>query len=275
MDLHGGSISVFSAGEGRGTTFSVKLPVYREIRSRSTSSERQAYISLALPQEWARQSLNLVQRVLAYEVAATNINNNDSSNVNNNNNNNNDNNSNNSITNNGENTTATTATDNNHIELCLKMPSKSSVTTQACAEAQLIGNREERQVSNQRPLSFLIVDDVALTRKMMRRLLNDRSSTIDEAGDGQQAVDMLKISCDTGTPYDIVLMDYQMPIMDGPSAAQAMRQLGYTGLILGVSGHTLEEDSEHFLSSGADKVLTKPINLKELDTLITNKMSSN
>ena len=121
---------------------------------------------------------------------------------------------------------------------------------------------------------FLIVDDVQLARKMLRRLLGDQCDSIDEAENGQAAVDLVRVSIASDCPYDIVLMDSQMPIMDGPTAAAAMRRLGFTGLIVGVSGHTLKEDTDRFLVHGANRVLQKPLILDELHQVINGKMSS-
>jgi DNA-binding response OmpR family regulator len=50
-----------------------------------------------------------------------------------------------------------------------------------------------------------------------------------------------------------------MPIKDGPTATAELRAMGYNGAIFGVTGNGLTSDVEHFLSSGADKVLLKPL----------------
>jgi CheY-like chemotaxis protein len=60
--------------------------------------------------------------------------------------------------------------------------------------------------------------------------------------------------------YDAILMDFMMPICDGPTATRLIRDLGYKGLILGVTGNALPSDIEHFTSHGADQVLLKPVN---------------
>ena len=268
MDLHGGSISVFSAGEGRGTTFSVKLPVYREARLKSTSSERQAYLtaSFVRPQEWARQSLHLMQRVLSYESVYNAAGNKGNATT-------------------GDNNTlqSTKAKQGSNSLIARNRVKASDSMEQAPVPSARVAHydsvdieyhdeKDSESQTKHTSNTFLIVDDVPLTRKMMRRLLSDRSNAIDEAIDGEQAVEMVRVSIIQDKPYDVVMMDNQMPMMDGPTAAQAMRQLGFTGLILGVTGHTSSEDEEQFLSKGADKVLTKPIDLKELDRIIAGEL---
>lgn len=63
--------------------------------------------------------------------------------------------------------------------------------------------------------------------------------------------------------FDLILMDYYMPHMNGPDAVALIRQLGYTGVILGVSG-AMDDDVHHFIDLGADLVLCKPITLTAL-----------
>eukprot|EP01035_Chromulina_nebulosa_P069441 gene69441-biopygen33320 len=56
-------------------------------------------------------------------------------------------------------------------------------------------------------------------------------------------------------------MDYQMPIMDGPTAIAAIRNLGYDSVILGLTGNALLSDRDVMLKAGADGVLVKPMNI--------------
>ena len=59
-----------------------------------------------------------------------------------------------------------------------------------------------------------------------------------------------------------------MPRMCGPEAAAAIRQLGYIGVIVGVSGHVLEEDEVAFLSQGANRVVSKPLEFSKLNSIL-------
>ena len=70
------------------------------------------------------------------------------------------------------------------------------------------------------------------------------------------------VSRDPTGLYDIILMDFVMPEMDGPTATRELRSMGYKGPIFGVTGNALPADIDHFLSQGADRVFTKPLNLK-------------
>ena len=116
---------------------------------------------------------------------------------------------------------------------------------------------------------ILIVDDVPMNRKMLKRLVMDRFDECLEAENGQQAVDMVKDAMESGMSYDIVAIDYQMPVMDGVTATSMMRAIGYTGRIIGITGNAMQEDLNSFTSSGADVVLTKPLSAAKIAEFFT------
>ena len=64
-----------------------------------------------------------------------------------------------------------------------------------------------------------------------------------------------------------------MPVMNGPEAVAAIRQIGYTGLVVGLTGNALEEHTAHFINQGADGVLTKPLDYTKLVKFVQNKYS--
>jgi CheY-like chemotaxis protein len=125
----------------------------------------------------------------------------------------------------------------------------------------------------------LVVDDSSLNRKVLLKLLRTAGCTCEEASDGQQAVDRVKERLSrtgTGTgedkiEYDAILMDFVMPVMDGPTATQIIRGLGYTGPIFGVTGNTLESDVMHFMAHGVNAVLPKPFDFAEFKSLMADK----
>lgn len=63
-------------------------------------------------------------------------------------------------------------------------------------------------------------------------------------------------------------MDFMMPVLDGPGAAMALRQRGYTGVIIGVTGNALEDDRKRFIACGANAVVTKPLSPAALDSAL-------
>jgi CheY-like chemotaxis protein len=92
------------------------------------------------------------------------------------------------------------------------------------------------------PFELLVVDDSRLCRKMLQKCLRADGHTCCEAEDGLEAIAMVKERIGHGTgghgrPFDAVLMDFIMPNMDGPTATQEIRALGYTAPIFGVTGN--------------------------------------
>ena len=79
---------------------------------------------------------------------------------------------------------------------------------------------------------------------------------------------------DDGVMYDFILMDYQMPVMDGPAAISAIRGLGYQGVILGLTGNVLIVDQDVMVAAGADGVLTKPLDIDILWDLLTSLLKN-
>jgi CheY-like chemotaxis protein len=75
-------------------------------------------------------------------------------------------------------------------------------------------------------------------------------------------------SRDMVNPFDFILMDTHMPMLEGPEATHRIRQLGFTNPIIGVTGNLADVDIEHFVASGADAVLTKPLEMKKLDEVL-------
>jgi len=117
------------------------------------------------------------------------------------------------------------------------------------------------------PLSVLVVDDVSLNRRMLHRLIVSSFRHIAHASDGLEAVQYV---LNSNQKPDIILMDFVMPIMDGPTATKELRAFGYKGIIIGVTGNALPRDVELFLNAGATCVLTKPFRLEELYAAIAS-----
>jgi PAS domain S-box-containing protein len=122
------------------------------------------------------------------------------------------------------------------------------------------------QVSRKR-LHILLVEDNVVNQKVATRLLERMGHRIDIAPDGRQAVAAVQV-----VPYDLVLMDCQMPIMDGYAATQAIRSLnlGRHLPIVAMTAHAMPEDRRRCLDAGMDEYLAKPISADKLYDLLEN-----
>ena len=113
----------------------------------------------------------------------------------------------------------------------------------------------------------------------MRRMLQSSANkpilgdcVILEADDGFTALDLMRSESAAGRVINFVLMDYVMIRMNGPEAVQNMRvDLGYRGVVIGITGNALPEDLDNFRDHGANVVLTKPLtNAKLMDAMGQN-----
>jgi len=109
---------------------------------------------------------------------------------------------------------------------------------------------------------ILAVDDMALNLKLLDTWLKDSPVTLDTASCGADALDLCKQN-----EYDLILMDIQMPNMDGLQATKHIRktELNLGTPIVAITAHAFTEEKERFMSSGMDDYLPKPV---DLDTLI-------
>lgn len=114
-------------------------------------------------------------------------------------------------------------------------------------------------------LRVLIVEDVASNRKLLRRLLERQGHVCQEAENGDVAFRAWNEKPDD---FDVILMDYEMPVKNGPTAARELRQAGCTLCIVGVTGNMLPEDVDHFMSCGATGVLAKPLKMPALEKIL-------
>jgi CheY-like chemotaxis protein len=116
----------------------------------------------------------------------------------------------------------------------------------------------------------LLAEDGADNQRLIGFLLKRAGATVDIASDGRTAVNMAMASMfarregDPVRPYDVILMDMQMPELDGYGAASLLRQKGYAGSIIALTAHAMSGDKEKCLAAGCDEYLTKPVNPKRL-----------
>jgi len=118
------------------------------------------------------------------------------------------------------------------------------------------------------PMQILVVDDAPMNRKLLTRLLEMNGHTCKQAENGQELIDMVRENL---IHYDCILVDYEMPVMNGPEACKGVREMGYTGFVVGVTGNLLPEDVGYFMDCGADAVLPKPFKYKELENLLIER----
>ncbi len=110
-------------------------------------------------------------------------------------------------------------------------------------------------------LRILLVDDSDINLEVARRILEKEGATVEVRTNGREAVEVLENSLSDTVVYDAVLMDVQMPIMDGYEATSfARRELGMTEIpIIALTAGALSEERRRADAAGMDAFLTKPL----------------
>ncbi|MEA3639452.1 MAG: PAS domain S-box protein [Lamprobacter sp.] len=111
-------------------------------------------------------------------------------------------------------------------------------------------------------LHILAVDDVELNLLVLDKLLSFEGARISMAHDGQAALRQLEAA--DSDPFDLVLMDVQMPVMDGYEATRRIRTRWPSLPVIGLTAHAMPEDRDRCLNAGMVAHLTKPIDLEAL-----------
>ena len=122
-------------------------------------------------------------------------------------------------------------------------------------------------------MHILVVDDVPVNRTLLTSLLTRKQHMVETATNGQEAVTAVSKA---NPPYDLVLMDIQMPVMDGCSATEAIRALpeplGDTQVIA-VTAHAMAGDRERYIGAGMNDYVSKPVRPGDLFSAIHRVMS--
>jgi signal transduction histidine kinase/ActR/RegA family two-component response regulator len=127
----------------------------------------------------------------------------------------------------------------------------------------VLDNTVSTDLSNTR---ILVVEDTPANQKVILTMLQRLGYRADAVNDGQQALDQL-----AKQTYDIVLMDCQMPILDGYEATRKLRHQAYPlnqTIVIGVTAHAMVGDREKCLQAGMNDYLSKPIRMPELNALL-------
>jgi CheY-like chemotaxis protein len=116
----------------------------------------------------------------------------------------------------------------------------------------------------QRPLRILMAEDNPINQRVGKLILQRAGFNIDVVGDGSEALEAHKVN-----PYDVILMDCQMPIMDGFEASRQIRSLGQRQpIILAVTANALVGEREKCLNAGMNDYLSKPFQAEQLVNLV-------
>ncbi len=119
---------------------------------------------------------------------------------------------------------------------------------------------------------LLLAEDCPDTRQLIRAVLERAGLEVDEAENGRVACKMASTSAAEGRPYDLILMDIQMPDLDGYQAIRRLRRDGWQQPIVALTAYAMAGDRQKCLNAGCDDYASKPIDRAELLAVIARHL---
>lgn len=117
-------------------------------------------------------------------------------------------------------------------------------------------------------MRVLLAEDGPDNQRLITTILQKSGAKVDVVDNGRQAVEAALEADVRGAPYHVVLMDMQMPVMDGYGAAAVLRRRGYTRPIVALTAHAMQQDRERCMRAGCSDYAAKPIARAELIRLV-------
>ncbi len=118
-----------------------------------------------------------------------------------------------------------------------------------------------RRAPNLQNARILLCEDGETNRELIGLVLSDAGADVTFAENGQAGVDAVE---EAESPFDVILMDMQMPVLDGYSATRRVRNLGWSTPIVALTAHAMRGDEKKCRDAGCSGYLTKPIDIDEL-----------
>ena len=121
---------------------------------------------------------------------------------------------------------------------------------------------------------ILVVDDLKEIRELVAQLLSSAGCDVQQAINGQDAISHVESARQQNMPFDLVVMDVQMPVMDGLSATRELRQRGCTVPIIALTAQTMLGERQRCLEAGCNEHLGKPLQPGQLYSVVSHHLGA-
>jgi CheY-like chemotaxis protein len=122
---------------------------------------------------------------------------------------------------------------------------------------------------------ILVADDNEANRQLISLRLRRAGAEVEMASDGKEALDKTRESLEQGRPFDAIIMDMQMPVLDGYEAVRELRARGFTRPIVAVTAYAMSADREECLQLGCDEFVSKPIEWERFLSILERLLRTN
>ena len=153
-------------------------------------------------------------------------------------------------------------------------PLSGAMLTHAPTEPILAPRPPRRVASLPASCCVLLAEDGRDNQVLISTFLTKAGAAVKVVDDGRLAVDEALRASAAGKPYDVILMDMQMPVLDGYGATSALRTAGYAGPIVAITAHAMAGDRERCETAGCDDYLTKPVDRAQLVATVARLTST-
>ena len=119
---------------------------------------------------------------------------------------------------------------------------------------------------------ILLAEDGLDNQRFIAHVLRKAGAGVSVAENGQVAVDLALAAEQAGSAYDVILMDIQMPVMDGHKATRQLRKMGYANPIIALTANATNGNRQKCLNAGCDDYMTKPFDISTLVTVVAKHL---
>jgi len=132
----------------------------------------------------------------------------------------------------------------------------------------------QAQANNKIEGRILLAEDGPDNQRLISFVLRKAGATVEVVENGQIAYEKAMEASKTKKPYGVILMDMQMPVLDGYDATRTLRRSGYKGTIIALTAHAMSSDRDKCIQAGCDNFATKPINRTQLVSMIDSYLKA-